>query len=134
VYNKDSNTMSSYTVNGSEIELSESKIISKNGTIMDEDVKSKGRITAYCYFKNDFFNDYLITGTSKGYVIIYSFPSMKPINEIEVKQNKQIKMLMLNSTMKIIAILEGNEFVILSDHQISMIKFANKLTQIGLSY
>ena len=134
VYNKDSNTMSSYTVNGSEIELSESKIISKNGTIMDEDVKSKGRITSYCYFKNDFFNDYLITGTSKGYVIIYSFPSMKPINEIEVKQNKQIKMLMLNSTMKIIAILEGNEFVILSDHQISMLKFANKLTQIGLSY
>ena len=114
-FNKKSNLMKGFTINGSDILLCENKsLIEKT-------------VTAYCYFKDEFFNDYLVMGTSQGYIIIFSFPLMKLENIIEVKKNTKIQLLITITNIKLMIILEGNEFVILTNSQMTSIRGINKL-------
>jgi hypothetical protein len=66
-------------------------------------------------------------GTSQGYIIIFSFPLMKLENIIEVKKNTKIQLLITITNIKLMIILEGNEFVILTNSQMTSIRGINKL-------
>ena len=109
-YNKNDNVMEGFTVNGSEIDICERK----TEAVDKEDVDMKGKISAFCYYKDEMYNDYLIAGTDKGYVVVYAFPTMEVISEKEVKKDKAVLMIIAHSLMERVVFMEGNEYAVLS--------------------
>ena len=74
------------------------KTFSINGEFIykEEDTESKGDIKCPIIFNNLNFNDFLIYGTTDGFVKIRSFPDMKLINSIKPFEGMEIKVLELS--------------------------------------
>ena len=112
-YNKDDNVMEGFTVNGSEIDICHRKAESN---VDEEDMNTKvnGKVSAFCYYKDEMYNDYLITGTDKGCVVVYAFPTMDVVSVKEVKKDKAVLMIIAHSLMEIVVFVEGNECVVMT--------------------
>ena len=74
------------------------KTFSINGEFIykEEDTESKGDIKCPIIFNNLNFNDFLIYGTTDGFVKIRSFPDMKLINSIKPFEGMEVKVLELS--------------------------------------
>ena len=74
------------------------KTFSINGEFIykEEDTESKGDIKCPIIFNNLNFNDFLIYGTTDGFVEIRSFPDMKLINSIKPFEGMEVKVLELS--------------------------------------